>query len=130
MNRSPVSTVERGMRRLTTLIAVLVLGALITACSESNTDSTDSPEDDGGAEAEITIDDFTFSGVDSVSVVDTVQVTNNDSVGHTWTAVNDAFHSGILASGDTFEFTFDEAGEFDYFCQIHPQMTGTIAVEG
>jgi len=130
MNRSPVSTVEGGMRRLTTLIAVLVLGALIAACSGSDTDSTNAPEDDGGAQAEITIDDFTFSGADSVNVGDTVQVTNNDSVGHTWTAVDEGFHSGTLASGDTFEFTFDEGGEFDYFCQIHPQMTGTITVEG
>jgi plastocyanin len=130
MNRYPVSTVEGGMRRLTTLMAVLILGALITACSGSDTDSTNAPEDGGGADAEITIADFAFSGADSVNVGDTVEVTNNDSVGHTWTAVDEAFHSGTLASGDTFEFTFDEAGEFDYFCQIHPQMTGTITVGG
>lgn len=118
------------MRRLTTM-AVLILSVLVTACSGSESGSTSAPEDGGGgSEAEITIADFAFSGADSVSVGDTVEVTNNDSVGHTWTEVDEAFHSGTLASGDTFEFTFDEAGEFEYFCQIHPQMTGTITVEG
>jgi plastocyanin len=111
---------------------MLIVGALISACSGSgtDTDSTSAPADAGGASAEITIADFSFSGDDTVSVGDTVEVTNNDSVGHTWTAVDETFHSGTLASGDSFEFTFEEAGEFDYFCQIHPDMTGTITVEG
>ena len=30
--------------------------------------------------------------------------------------------------GGTFEQTFDEAGEFAYHCNIHPQMTGTVSV--
>jgi plastocyanin len=120
------------MRRLTSLTAILIVGVLVAACSGSDTDSTTTaPEDDGGgADAEITIADFTFSGPDSVSVGDTVEVINNDSVGHTWTAVDESFHSGTLASGASFEYTFEEAGEFDYFCQIHPNMTGTITVEG
>jgi plastocyanin len=40
------------------------------------------------------------------------------------------FDSGTLAQGETFEFTFEEAGEFDFFCSVHPDMTGTITVEG
>jgi plastocyanin len=111
-------------------MVVLALGALVAACSGSGTDTTSAPEDGGGAAAEITIADFAFSGASSVSVGDTVEVTNDDSVGHTWTAEEGEFDSGTLNSGDTFEFTFEEAGEFDYFCQIHPNMTGTITVEG
>jgi plastocyanin len=119
------------MKRLTSLAAILIVGVLIAACSGSGTDTTTAPQaDGGGADAEITIADFSFSGADSVSVGDTVEVINNDSVGHTWTAVDETFHSGTLASGASFEFTFEEAGEFDYFCQIHPAMTGTITVEG
>src|SRR5918996_226615 len=130
-NQTPVPPVEGGMRRITLLTAIVLVGVLITACSGSGSDTTAAPENGGGgADAEITIADFSFSGAESVSVGDTVEVINNDSVGHTWSAVDESFHSGTLASGDTFEFTFDEAGEFDYFCQIHPNMTGTITVEG
>lgn len=130
MNRTALPGVEGGMRKITIGVLVLVVGGLITACSGSGTETTSPPSDDGGANAEITIADFAFSGGDSVSVGDTVEVTNNDSVAHTWTAVDEEFDSGNLATGDSFEFTFEEAGEFDYVCQIHPQMTGTITVEG
>lgn len=130
VNRTAFPVVQAGMRRLTsTAIAVLVGAALITACSGSGTETTTAPEDAGPA-AEITIADFTFSGASTVNVGDTVEVNNNDTVGHTWTAVDGEFDSSTLSEGDSFEFTFDEAGEFDYFCQIHPQMTGTITVEG
>ncbi|MBM7415774.1 MULTISPECIES: biphenyl 2,3-dioxygenase [Nocardiaceae] len=37
------------------------------------------------------------------------------------------FDSGV--NGDnTFRFTFDEPGDVDYQCSIHPHMTGTIHV--
>lgn len=119
-------------RHISKVMAVLVVGVLVAACSGSSTDTTSPPDDNsgGGADAEITIADFAFSGPDSVSVGETVQVTNNDSTGHTWTSDGGGFDSGTLNSGDTFEHTFDEAGEFDYFCAIHPNMTGTITVEG
>ena len=60
----------------------------------------------------------------------TVTAVNQDGVSHTWTSDDDVWDSGGLASGESFEFTFDEPGEFSYFCSIHPQMTGTITVEG
>ena len=34
----------------------------------------------------------------------------------------------LLASGQTFEHTFTEAGEYPYFCQLHPNMVGTVQV--
>ena len=119
------------MKRLTTMTILVVLAALTTACSG---DGSSGESDDGttapGSDAEIAIADFSFSGATSVSVGDTVEVTNNDTVGHTWTASDGTFDSGTLAEGDSFEFTFDEAGEFDFVCSIHPQMAGTITVEG
>lgn len=38
--------------------------------------------------------------------------------------------SDWLQTNDTFSFTFDHAGTFDYHCHPHPQMAGTIVVEG
>jgi plastocyanin len=84
---------------------------------------------DGAAgENAITIADFAFSGVTEVPVGTTVTVTNEDGTTHTWSAVDGAFDSGALDPGESFEFTFTEAGTFDYFCNFHPSMTGTIVV--
>ena len=56
-------------------------------------------------------------------------VTSGDSVGN----VNSIFDSGSsspMTKGDTFEHKFDTRGTFDYFCTIHPMMTGQIVVAG
>jgi plastocyanin len=63
----------------------------------------------------------------------TVSWTNNDSVPHTATSGQDAqpdgtFDSGILEQGMSFSFTFEEAGEYPYFCTLHPNMVGTVSV--
>ncbi len=38
------------------------------------------------------------------------------------------FDSGFLAAGKTFQHTFVSTGTFDYFCTIHPFMTGKVVV--
>ena len=38
------------------------------------------------------------------------------------------FDSSIIMSGDTFSHTFTEVGNYQYFCTVHPWMTGTIIV--
>jgi plastocyanin len=38
------------------------------------------------------------------------------------------FDSGFLAAGKTFQLTFNSTGTFDYFCTIHPFMTGKVIV--
>jgi plastocyanin len=78
----------------------------------------------------ITISNFSFEGVTEVPVGTTVTVVNTDATAHTWTAEDGTFDSSALNEGDTFEFTFSEPGEFAYFCNFHPAMTGTIVVTG
>ena len=39
------------------------------------------------------------------------------------------FDSELMEFGDVFEFTFTDAGTFDYFCTLHPWMVGTVNVE-
>lgn len=117
------------MKRLTSATLALALIALVTACSGDGADPTPTTGA-GGEEVTITIANFDFSGPETASVGDTVTVTNEDAVAHTWTAVDGEFDSGSVAQNESFEFSFDEAGEFDFFCSFHPQMTGTITVEG
>jgi plastocyanin len=35
----------------------------------------------------------------------------------------------VLDSGDKFSFTFAKAGQFGYYCALHPHMTGTVIVK-
>lgn len=58
---------------------------------------------------------------------DTVVWTNNDSVGHQ--IVGGPINGPVISNGQTYSFTFNTTGTFDYHCAIHPSMTGTIVVQ-
>lgn len=122
------------MKLMRRAIPMMLAAVVLAACGGDDGGTaaapTDAPGAGGGETAEITIVDFTFSGPSEVPVGTTVTVTNEDSASHTWTAENGAFDSGSLATGDSFEHTFDEAGTFAYVCNFHPSMTGTIEVTG
>lgn len=67
----------------------------------------------------------------TVAVGTTVTWTNDDpGQMHTVTDVNGAFDSGFLATGDSWSYTFDEVGEFEYYCLPHPWMRAKVIVEG
>lgn len=77
--------------------------------------------------AEVSITDFTFTPANlTVGKGTTVVWTNMDPVDHTVTS--DTFSSNALESGDSFDYTFNETGEYSYSCSFHPQMTGKIIV--
>ena len=83
------------------------------------------------ADQAVTIENFLFSPQDlTIEVGDTVTWTNLDDFSHTATSTSgpSAFDSGNLANGETFSFTFDTAGTYEYFCEIHPNMIGSITV--
>jgi plastocyanin len=71
----------------------------------------------------------------NVALGATVSWINDDSAAHTVTSgtvdagITDVFDSSIFMAGDVFEFTFDEAGTYDYFCMVHPWMTGIVNVD-
>jgi plastocyanin len=51
-------------------------------------------------------------------------------VAHTWTAEDFSFNSGNISPGAQYTHTFDAPGDYAYFCEIHPEMTGTMSVTG
>jgi plastocyanin len=62
-----------------------------------------------------------------VKVGTTVTWTNNEPAPHTITSA-DFVGSGTLTEGQTFSYTFTQAGDYEYFCGIHPSMRGEIQV--
>ena len=59
----------------------------------------------------------------------TVVWENADSMIHTVTAVEGEFDSEMISAGGSYEHVFNEPGNFDYFCIVHPWMEGTVTVE-
>lgn len=53
---------------------------------------------------------------------------NEDPAPHTVTGIEGEFDSGMLEDGDSFSFTFEDAGTYTYRCNVHPDMKGTVEV--
>ena len=59
---------------------------------------------------------------------------NEDSVPHTIQSQDEKgtiiglFNSAPLMTGERFEYNFDEAGVYNYFCSLHPWRVGIITV--
>jgi plastocyanin len=79
----------------------------------------------------VNIASFAFSPATvTAKVGDTITWTNSDSTGHTATVKGHESDctTPTLAKGATGSITFSQAGSYDFFCKIHPTMTGTITV--
>jgi plastocyanin len=81
--------------------------------------------------AAISIDNFTFTPQTvTVKAGTTVTWTNKDDIPHGIAATNNAFaRSKALDTDDSYSFTFTTPGTYQYFCYVHPHMTGTIVVQ-
>jgi plastocyanin len=53
---------------------------------------------------------------------------NSDAAPHTITSRDGLFDSGLFGSGGSYEISFDEPGSYQFFCTLHPSMTGSVTV--
>lgn|SRR5690606_2993896 len=116
------------------VLAVLCLAIAPGACS-GDRDPTGSEDEDDVVEIRLT-SDFRFDP-STVTIAPGTRVRWVNQAGgfHTVTP-GDPGQAGVWqrrefnAAGQTFEFTFEVAGQqYDYFCEPHPSMTGRIVVE-
>lgn len=81
---------------------------------------------------EVGIVDFAFQPADiTVKRGTTVTWTNTDAIRHDVTSsdgIENGPQSELLAQGESYSFTFDEVGEFTYYCSPHPYMEGKVTV--
>jgi plastocyanin len=84
------------------------------------------------AEQQVVIDNFAFSPRElTVALGTRVTWVNRDDVPHTATSSVKprTFDSGALDTDNTFPFVFKTPGTYDYFCAVHPHMTGKVIVK-
>ena len=95
-----------------------------------NAQSMDEAKDQNGGSHEVSIDNFSFAPMEMTIPAGT-QVTwvNKDDVPHTVISVDHQFKSKALDTDEKFSFTFEKPGTYEYFCSVHPKMTGKIVVK-
>ncbi len=82
------------------------------------------------ADTNVIIDQFTFTPQRvTVKAGASVAWINDDDIPHTVASSTKVFKSKALDTSDKFSFTFTTPGVYEYFCSLHPHMTGAIVVE-
>jgi plastocyanin len=90
---------------------------------------TASAQEKSASTTEVKIDNFSFGpAAIAVPVGTTVTWINRDDIPHTVVSTEKIFKSKVLDTDEKFSYTFTKAGEFPYFCSIHPKMTGKVIV--
>lgn len=113
-----------------------------TPTEEPTAEPTEVPTEEPTAETApapvetVTIVDSAFQPAElTVPAGTTITWVHQGRLTHTVTANDGSFNSGNLRNGDTFSFTFSEAGSYPYYCRFHGSpggfgMAGTITVTG
>lgn len=106
-------------------IGLALLGGGAIGCKKAQV------EDPG--ENEIFLEYKTFNPTQlAVAKGTTVTFINKDNADHTATSTNKVFDSGRLKSGESFTYTFNDAGVFYFYCNYHSsssQEQGAIVVK-
>ena len=106
---------------------------ILSGCGEDDYSSNTTGGTPGANE--IFIQNMAFSPASkTISVGTTIKWINKDAAPHTVTsgipgAPTGIFNSNNMGQNAQFSFTFNQAGTFKYFCNIHQSMTGTITVQ-
>lgn len=110
------------------ILGIVIVGGIIFFAMGKRTEAPSVPSAMSGSA--VNIDNYKFEpNALTVKKGTTVIWTNNDGATHTVTANgNTGPASEILASGQTYSYTFDAVGTYGYHCNLHPSMKGTVIV--
>lgn len=119
-------------RPISVFAAGLAAALLLAACSGDSAPTTTNAAITtvpGGTEFAVVMESFSYTPAElTVPVGATVTWTNRHGARHDVAAADGTFTSPLFGEGETFSFTFTEAGEYPYVCTIHPGMEGKIIV--
>jgi plastocyanin len=116
-----------------TRVAIMLLepSEMASAGAESAQESSPAAADASAEASAVSIKGFAFNPPEiTVPAGGSVTWTNEDNAPHTATGLDrDALQSGAIAFGESYTQTFDTAGTYEYFCEFHPNMEGSIVVQ-
>lgn len=118
------------------VLAIVAILALAQPAFAANVQVTISKGASDTSKACATANNCFNPDVANVAVGDTVTWTNADTVGHTATSgqptdnqTGTVWDSSLIKAGGTYTSpAFTTAGTYNYFCMVHPWMTGQIIV--
>jgi len=88
------------------------------------------PPEDSNDKYRVTIDNFSFTPASlTVPAGTTVTWVNRDDVPHTVVSTEKKFKSPVLDTEEQFSYKLTDPGTYEYYCSIHPKMTGKIVVQ-
>ena len=118
------------MKKIIGILVLLSVLALLAGCASQQTQQQTTQQQIQQTEAEKTtviIKDFAFNPKEiTIKAGTEIEWTNQDSVIHD---VTTEFFDHDINPGESFAYTFDTAGTYEYHCDIHQSMTGTITVQ-
>lgn len=125
MIRKNISNQPRKTRWVFVATATLALALLGTVASKRLASAPSKV-----ATTNVDIDNFSFAPRQlTIPAGRRVTWINKDDVPHTIISVDHRFKSKALDTDDQFSFTFQNPGVYEYFCSVHPTMTGKIVVQ-
>jgi plastocyanin len=129
---------RHSMRRTILLLVLFAPAAALVGCTPKPDGAsemkaaTGAAEESSGPVQEISIDNFTFAPA-TVTIAPGTRVVwvNHDDVPHTATSTSKPkrFDTGTLDTDQKHAHVFTEPGTYNYFCAVHPKMTGQIIVK-
>jgi plastocyanin len=118
------------MRRSVSIAVLLVALGLGIAGMDAGIGSFTASAQQKLETTEVKIDNFSFGPETlTVAVGTTVTWINHDDIPHKVVSTDDVFKSKVLDTDERFSYTFTKAGNYPYFCSIHPKMTGKVVVQ-
>jgi amicyanin len=117
------------MKRQAKLAAIAAMFTILAVLSSAGRLRADDGKGTGPT-ADVKIDNFSFTPQTiTVAAGTTVTWTNRDDIPHTVVSNDGVFKSKVRDTDEKFSFTFTKAGTYDYFCSVHPKMTGKVIVQ-
>ncbi len=127
------------MKPIRLSLVAAALAAVLAACGTTAADGGDTV-DPAGADATVTSVDMAFDpGTVTVAGGEafTIALVNEDAMPHNIAIYTDSSKSEKLFEGEmvtdgtiVYDLPALDAGEYFFDCSLHPNMTGTLVVEG